>query len=111
MASAKLTSITPKKVTSVVTSVVTYIVTSLEKRSLSGSRINTGLRGVQVTYVRYFTKETFFCEKLEIRNEKLGIFPLLVKAMLLVLKVMLLAAEVMLLAAEVMLLHAEVMLL
>ena len=27
-------------------SVVTYIVTSLEKRSLSGSRINTGLRGV-----------------------------------------------------------------
>ena len=34
------------KVTYIVTSVVTFIVTSLKKRSLSGSRINTGLRGV-----------------------------------------------------------------
>ena len=34
------------KVTYVVTYIVTSVVTSLEKRSLSGRRINTGERGV-----------------------------------------------------------------
>ena len=36
------------KVTYVVTCIVTSVVTSLEKRSLSGRRINTGKRGAQV---------------------------------------------------------------
>jgi len=40
--------------------VVTFIVTSLGKRSLSGIRINTGVRGGQVTYVRLLTKNFGF---------------------------------------------------
>ena len=42
---AKVTYVVTCIVTSVVTYIVTYIVTSLEKRSLSGRRINTGERG------------------------------------------------------------------
>jgi len=37
-------------------------VTFLKDTSLAGSRINTGMRGGQVTCVRLFTKKIFFRE-------------------------------------------------
>ena len=67
---------------------MTSVVTFLEKRSLSGNRINTRLRGRLVRLGGVFEKQ--------------------VKAMLLVLKVMLLEIEVMLLDAEALLLYQAV---
>ena len=72
----------------VVTYIVTSVVTFLEKRSLSGSRINTGLSAKLVRLGGVFEKQ--------------------VKAMLLALKVMLLEIEVMLLDAEALLLYQAV---